>query len=335
MYLKKINLFKLITSTALLLFGFLPLLAYAETSANVIIENPGLETKSLSDASLPEHWNQGFWGTNSAVFTYPAPGADGTSGVKVEISAYENGDAKWFFDEIPVRSGEQYVFSDSYLASVPADIVARYTLLDGNYRYAYLGTSVISPEWTGYSTLPFTVPTNTASLTIFHLIRETGSLFIDNLSLHQLAAPQEVPLKVFPNLTISAANGGGIVPLSFLSTPLLPKEQPVTPVIIPQKTPPLPSLVDTLEGAAKAAHQIGALTYTRTAEAKTANDNPEASIMPPALYSIKNISDFSETPTDFTLVFSGLSLILFSIGLTLILIFQNTKDGRRESLWRP
>lgn len=172
----------------------LPFFAYAEFSSN-LIRNSDFEAADTSDITFPLHWEHGAWGDNTAVFTYPVPGVTGESdkGAKVELSDYANGDAKWFFEDIPVIPGEKYTFTDHYYSSVVTDIIARYTLDSGEYIYAYLGSPIISSDWTGYATLPFTIPNATVSMTIFHLIHEAGMLAIDNASLYREETPEVVP----------------------------------------------------------------------------------------------------------------------------------------------
>lgn len=333
---------KLIVSGALLgSILSLPLLTYAE-NAN-IIANSGLETADPSDAKIPEKWEKGFWGTNDAVFSYPAPGTDGTKVAKIEITAYTNGDAKWLFKDVPVLSGEQYVFSDHYLANIPAEVVARYTLLNGNYAYEYLGTSVVSKEWTGYATLPFTIPNNAISLTVFHLIHETGSLSIDDVSLRPLTITKKLPETLLPASTISSVNGGGVVPLSYLTHDsnvqmpyvFLSKNAATPSTIIDRnfKTPPPHATKETISShIASIVNKSGIISFIHPAEAaeETPSHFPSKDIMGVAPLGIL-AADFS----NLSLAFSGILLILLSIGLSLFLLgFQNRRKRERETqLW--
>jgi hypothetical protein len=328
---------KLIVYTVLLgSFFSLPFLTYAATE--IPITNPGLETASSSDAAIPEHWSKGFWGANDAVFTYPVLGVAGTKAAKVEITNYADGDAKWFFEDIPVTPGEQYVFSDMYLANVPTDVVARYTFSGGGYQYAYLGTPVISTTWTGYATLPFTIPQDIISLTVFHLIHETGSLTIDNVSLRPFEEhPLPPPPVITPNFTTPVA--GGAVSLSYITgiknaTPQEIRQAVPVPASVKKEPATIGAVLDKLNDKVD---NMGTVTYTRTAEA--VNDRPATSFVHSAEAAAETPSNFLQKTngtaplgtlvrdfSDLSLAFLGLSLIVFSIGLTLLLGYQNSKN---------
>lgn len=323
---KKITPFSTVVSAAFLVSVFsVSSFALADTAQNPIA-NPGLETADPNDASFPAQWKQGFWGANNAVFTYPVSGANGTKAAQVEITAYESGDAKWFFTDVPAIPGERFIFSGQYLANVPADVVVRYTLQDGNYRYAYLGTSVVSMEWTGYETLAFTVPANTVSLTVFHLIHETGSLAIDNVSLRPLEAAKTF-VENTPARTAFAP--GGAVPLSYIASstpriPPLPQENTL-------RTTEEPTVIDTV---LQRINDAGTLTYTRTAQAAEPDKATAADFLskPAAAGSFKaSVNDFPE----YTMLFLGLSLIFASLCIPILTSYQNDEGGKEEQLWEP
>jgi hypothetical protein len=324
-----------------------PFLTYADTTPN-LVANPGLENTNPHDVAFPEHWSTGFWGTSNAVFSYPIFGVDDTKAAKVEIAqmaAGTNGDAKWFFGDVSVHPREQYIFSDYYIANVPPDAVARYTLLDGGYKYVYLGTSITSPTWTGYATLPFTVPEGAVSLTVFHLIHEAGSLAIDNVSLRRLAGVQEPPPLV-PSLKVPTANpDGGAVPLSYLSRTitgtLSAPIKPSVPKAITRAVTPSTAKTPTIVAAVlEKINNKDALTYVR--HPKAANDIGITSFIRPVEAAAETPSNFSPKTNgvaplgmladgfpDLALALSGLLLILFSLGVTFLLTSsQNRKRGR-------
>lgn len=331
------------TVSGMILGGILslPFLVYADTATNLVV-NPGLETRDPSDAKIPEHWSQGFWGTNDTLFTYPAPGADGTKAAKVEITNYTDGDAKWFFGDISVHPEEQYIFSDYYVTNISSDVIARYTLLDGKYRYAYLGTPVISATWTGYATLPFTVPKNAASLTVFHLIHETGSLAIDNVSLRRIETTKKQTEVV--SVPTPLSENAGTVPLSYIAPRIADTVQ--VPLIMPEgsqttiteNAPKKSTIIDTVFTKI---NNPGTLTYARhPKEEKGVNENDSpASFVHSAEAAAETPSNFLQKTngaaplgtlardfSDFSLAFFGLLLIAFSIGLTLLLGYQSSKS---------
>jgi hypothetical protein len=132
--------------------------------------------------TLPDSWGEGQWGSNTATFTYPVTGIEGTKAIRVDMTAYTDGDAKWYFADVPVTAGATYVFSDNYISNLDTEADLQYTTADGTTNYLYLG---IVPASTATTTklFTFTMPANTVSASVFHLIAEVGYLVTDNYSL--------------------------------------------------------------------------------------------------------------------------------------------------------
>jgi hypothetical protein len=352
---KKIKIASVVSGVFFASLFSLPFVTSADSGPNTIV-NPNFETASSTNATFPEHWNKGFWGTNNAVFTYPAPDANGAKAAKVEITSYASGDAKWYFDDVPTHPGEQYVFSDRYITDVLTDIVVRYTLLDGTFRYEYLGTPVVSATWTGYATLPFTIPENVSSLTVFHLIHMTGSLSIDDAALRRFTKPAlpQTPEMTVPAGTVSAtgAGVGGTISLSFLraSNNVLPAFSSIPPPNTKSLAEQSPAVVHNKNFAAIGTTPREKSSFFPVANAGNAvNQKDPASLVSTALAAEKpllnnfprkektaaaHLGALVEGFSDLALVFSGLLLVVFSIGLTLILI-SNSKKEEGTSLWKP
>jgi predicted secreted Zn-dependent protease len=147
-------------------------------STNLIV-NPSLE---VAVGALPQAWASNKWGTNTAVFTYPVAGQSGAKAAQVTVSGYTSGDAKWFFQDVPVTSGATYTFSDYYQSTVATNLVARFTSSAGTVTYFDLGAVPASTPWAN-ATRTFVVPAGTASITIFHVLAANGQLTVDNFSL--------------------------------------------------------------------------------------------------------------------------------------------------------
>ena len=92
-----------------------------------LISNPSLETAS-SNPNLPLGWSKGGWGTNTRIFTYPVAAQDGASAAKVEMTSYTNGDAKWYFNNIPVTPGQTYTFSNWYQSNIPSYVAVQFKM---------------------------------------------------------------------------------------------------------------------------------------------------------------------------------------------------------------
>jgi peptidoglycan/xylan/chitin deacetylase (PgdA/CDA1 family) len=145
-----------------------------------LIANGSVETSA--NGTSPDGWGQGGWGTNTAVFTYPAEASDGARGIKVEITNYTNGDAKWYFNEVPVTPGNTYTFSDYYKSNTTSYLTVQYHNTDGSYTYTDVATLAPSADLQSASA-SINVPTGVSALTVFHLIESVGWLTTDNYKL--------------------------------------------------------------------------------------------------------------------------------------------------------
>lgn len=190
-------------------------------SANEII-NPSGETVSVTDSTLPSDWQKGNWGTNTAVFTYDTVGHTGTRSMKVQMTSYTDGDAKWFFTPVAVTAGNQYTFSDYYQSTTPTSVVAQFDNGNGVYTYADLGTVAANSAWT-QSSESFTAPAGVQKVTIFHLINAVGTLSIDDASLSATQTPTVTITTPSANATLSgtttlaatASDASGIAGVQF------------------------------------------------------------------------------------------------------------------------
>lgn len=144
-----------------------------------LIANPSVET--LDASGNPVGWSRGGWGTNSSAYTLVA-GADGQRAIRVDTLSYTNGDAKWFFADVPVTGGSTYTFSDQYRSNRASELTVRYALADGTYSYAWAASLPASLTWTT-ATASLTAPANAVGMTVFHLIAGTGWLETDKYSL--------------------------------------------------------------------------------------------------------------------------------------------------------
>lgn len=125
------------------------------------------------------------------------------------MSARTDGDAKWYFADVPVASGSTYTFSDQYKSTVASTLTARYTNADGTFSYVDIVSNL--PPSVGWITASqtITVPVNAVKVTVFHLINSIGTLDIDNAEL-RLSAPGASSGPLDPN-----AFPTGLVSLTF------------------------------------------------------------------------------------------------------------------------
>ncbi len=148
-------------------------------AATNLIPNPSLEQQGAN--GQPASWAQGHYGINQPLFVYPVAGFNSTTGARVKILDYVSGDAKWYFREIAVIPGV-YTFSDDYNCAIRSFITVQFRMKDGTFQYLDIARLLPTTDWQHIS-VPFTVPANVVSLTIFHLIKNIGALTVDNYAL--------------------------------------------------------------------------------------------------------------------------------------------------------
>lgn len=172
-------------------------------AATNLVANPSVETPDPANATQPQNWATDQWGTNVATFSYPTTGHTGTRSVKVQISQYSTGDAKWYFQNIAVTPSATYTFSDFYQSNIPSQVTIEYTRTNGVLRYVDLGFPAASATWQPFQKT-FTVPLGVKSLTIYHLINHVGYLSVDDYSLTTGTTPPPPP----PAFSFSLSNSG-------------------------------------------------------------------------------------------------------------------------------
>lgn len=155
--------------------------ASTDTFGPNLISNPSFTT--ASSTSIPANWNKGGYGSNTRTFTYPINGNTDSKAVKVSLSNYISGDAKWYFNEVSVQPNTSYQFTDYSLSNTQSIITARFKLLNGSYVYKDI--LIVPPSNVYYkNTVRIITPANTVSITIFHLINSNGFLSVDDFSLN-------------------------------------------------------------------------------------------------------------------------------------------------------
>jgi peptidoglycan/xylan/chitin deacetylase (PgdA/CDA1 family) len=203
--LKNTSLFVIIT-LALVLSPLFGALASSQASTN-LIANASAETAN-ADNTAPQNWAQGRWGDNTASFSYLSNDAhDGSRSLKVDMTSYASGDAKWYFAPVAVNGDASYDFTNYYKASVTTYVVAQIDDGNGNYSYQELAALPAASAWTKASAT-FTTPASAKKVTVFHVIGSVGWLQTDNFSLAATVAPEPSPTNLVANPSMeSSANG--------------------------------------------------------------------------------------------------------------------------------
>lgn len=172
-----------------------------------LINNPSVENAGTN--GLPVGWFKGGYGLSTRTLAYPVPGHNSTKALRVTVTNYTSGDAKWYFADVPVTAGKSYQFSDSFISDVPSIVTARYTLSNGSFSYKDLTT--LSPQ-TIFSrvTVSLTPPAGAVSVTIFHLLKQAGTLTTDEFALNEVSLTPPSPSNLISNPGFEQAGTNGL-----------------------------------------------------------------------------------------------------------------------------
>ncbi|MEV8517869.1 LamG-like jellyroll fold domain-containing protein [Dactylosporangium sp. NPDC051484] len=175
-----------------------------------LVANASVELPSASNPGQPDGWISNAWGSNTAAFSYLTTGHSGSRSVKVTVSSYTDGDAKWHFTPVPVTPNATYTYSDYYQATVSTRLVAQFTSTSNGISYVELNSvpATSGNAW-GQTTQTITAPADAKSVAVFHLLEKVGSLTIDDVSL--TADSTLPPAELVANASVelpSASNPG-------------------------------------------------------------------------------------------------------------------------------
>ncbi len=164
---------------------------YSKASAAPVnlISNASVETVDPSNSNAPMDWSQGGWGTNTRTLTYPSTAHSGSRSVRVDITSYSNGDAKWYFKPVSVSPNTQYTYSDYYESNVANSLIAQYTDSSNNVTYQDLSSLPANASAWAQGSVNFTTPASAKTVTVFHYINSVGWLQTDDYSLTTFVAP--------------------------------------------------------------------------------------------------------------------------------------------------
>ena len=175
-YVRKLLL--VFVALALLISPLTP--AYSANAAGTnLVSNPSVETVGTT-VSAPKDWISNKWGTNTTTFQYMNEGYTGSRSVKTTISAYTNGDAKWYFSPVAVSPNQTYTYSTSYKATITSEIVVQIKDSTGKISYQWLKTAPRSATAWAVASANITMPANAASASVFHVINKVGYLQTDD-----------------------------------------------------------------------------------------------------------------------------------------------------------
>lgn len=152
------------------------------------VPNNSLET---ANGNAPDKWLSSSWGTNNAGFQYVNEGKTGSKSVKVTVSNYQSGDAKWYFEPIrTLERGSQYRFSAWYKTNTTPHPVVLVIKDDGTEQYLAMPDPVEPADplqWQFY-TDTFSVPVDAQAVSVFFYVNTNGWVQTDDYSItpHQV-----------------------------------------------------------------------------------------------------------------------------------------------------
>lgn len=182
----QVSIFHVVSSVGWLILDDAELKESALPATNPV-PNPSVEQASTEDSSRPDMWHADQWGSNTANYEYLNEGHTGDRSVKVTVSDYVDGDAKWYFEPITsLESGQSYSFNAWYKTNTTPHVAVAYTMDDGSNLYRGLRDpfppSSSEAEWQQYSE-SFTVPSNVQSATVYFFVNTSGWLQVDDYSI--------------------------------------------------------------------------------------------------------------------------------------------------------
>jgi peptidoglycan/xylan/chitin deacetylase (PgdA/CDA1 family) len=150
-------------------------------AASSTIPNGNLQPGNYN---MPAGWTTYHTGNSTANFSYTPD----TASVKVQVSNYKSGQAKWQYPTQPVQPHQYYQFSIDYQSTVPVPIIAEYGLPDGRHLDQTLATLQPTGELTTF-THPLEVPPGAISLFISAPLQKSGVLTTRNYALTNITKP--------------------------------------------------------------------------------------------------------------------------------------------------
>ena len=190
----------------LLMLLLLLVSAPSALAADVPLANAGAEDPATG--VTPSGWGNNTWGANTSVFSRPNTGAhSGTYSLRVDVSAYTDGDAKWMHTPVTVTGGKYYKFSDWYKSNADTAVsmywqtAAQVTAQAAGQceapgfegvscgTWANLDTGIEpSSDWKQFES-GIDMPEGAARAYFVHFIAHDGFLQTDDYALEQLDGP--------------------------------------------------------------------------------------------------------------------------------------------------
>ncbi|MDJ0315373.1 polysaccharide deacetylase family protein [Arthrobacter sp. H35-D1] len=185
-----------------------------------MVTNPSLEAIS---SGVPQCWQNGGYGTNTAAFSTVSPGRTGSTAAVLTVTGYSDGDAKW----LPVQDlgecataatpGQTYALSAWYKSTAPTQFEVYYRTDLGSWKYwttspfFAAGTTYEEASWT---TPP--LPAGASAISFGLNLAGNGTITTDDYAMYDAASiPPPPPPAPGTNLVQNPSletSGGGALP---------------------------------------------------------------------------------------------------------------------------
>ena len=169
----------------------------------------GVYLEAAEDVQLPASGaggpnvipNPGFAGTDPARPAFWSPYSSGTSTVEsgrgedgrgsflwTRVGNYQNGEAKWQYEPIPVAADRYFTFSAAYKSDSKVDVVAEFELAGGGRTFRNLETVPPAGEWTTIRE-SFQVPDGAETAMVTVISHGNGTTAVRDFSLMDVTRP--------------------------------------------------------------------------------------------------------------------------------------------------
>lgn len=142
-----------------------------------LVPNSALSTPD-ANAGAPAGWTFNVWGRNIATGSWlPSPEVPGGHALRVNVSQYKDGDAKWYFDPIRLTDDTWYSYQDLHRSDGRSRLIlsCRQTAT-GAVWHRTIGQSGASASWQQESVRFYIGPLAGCEATILHLVDRNGFL---------------------------------------------------------------------------------------------------------------------------------------------------------------
>ncbi len=151
-----------------------------------LVPNASVETASPTNANAPDKWVSSNWGSNTSTYQYVNEGHTGSKSVKVTVSNYVDGDAKWYFEPQALQRGGTYKFSAWYKTNTTPHVVAMFLKDDGSEKYFGMQNPFPAANsattWQSYSDT-FIVPSDVKAVSVFFFVSNNGWVQTDDYNI--------------------------------------------------------------------------------------------------------------------------------------------------------